>query len=127
MTAAAPSSGSVRASIPDYRAALTSDLKGLRIGVLRHYWEEDQPAPADLVAALDDAIGVFRSLGAVVEDARVRPLKESFDIKVIIAETEIFTIHLKALQERPGDFGWDFLQRALPACLFSASAISGRS
>ncbi|MCX7197057.1 MAG: amidase, partial [Proteobacteria bacterium] len=78
-------SGSVRASIPDYRAALTSDLKGLRIGVLRHYWEEDQPAPADLVAALDDAIGVFRSLGAVVEDARVRPLKESFDIKVIIA------------------------------------------
>lgn len=114
-------SGSVRCSIPDYRAALTSDLKGVRIGVLRHYWEEDQPAPADVVAALDDAIGVLRGLGAIVEDARVRPLKESFDIKVIIAETEIFTIHLKALQERPGDFGWDFLQRALPACLFSAS------
>jgi aspartyl-tRNA(Asn)/glutamyl-tRNA(Gln) amidotransferase subunit A len=113
--------GSIRCDIPDYRAALTSDLKGLRIGVLRHYWEEDQPVSGEVCTALDNALDVLRRLGAEVTDARVRPLKESFDIKVIIAETEIFTIHLQALQSRPGDFGWDFLQRALPACLFSAS------
>jgi len=114
-------SGSISCAIPDYRAALTTDLKGLRIGVLRHYWEEDQPASPEVCSALDTALEVLRGLGAKVETARVRPLKESFDIKVIIAETEIFTIHLQALQQRPGDFGWDFLQRALPACLFSAS------
>ncbi|MBC7779975.1 MAG: amidase [Proteobacteria bacterium] len=117
----AADAGSIRCAIPDYRAALSADLKGLRIGVLRHYWEEDQPASGDVCSALDTALDVLRGLGAQVENTRVRPLKESFDIKVIIAETEIFTIHLQALRERAGDFGWDFLQRALPACLFSAS------
>src|SRR5437870_2854656 len=35
--------GSIEQKVPDYRAALAGDLKGLRIGVLRHYWEEDLP------------------------------------------------------------------------------------
>lgn len=113
--------GSVRVPVPDYAAALVPDLTGLRIGAIRHYGEEDQPASAETLAAFEESLAVLRSLGATVSDARVRPLKESFDIKVIIAETEIYTIHQQALRERPGDFGWDFLQRALPACLFTAS------
>lgn len=117
----AADAGSINRLIPDYRAALTKDLKGLRIGVLRHYWEEDQPANDEVRSAIEEAIVVLRDLGATVEDARMRPLKESFGIKVIIAETEIFSIHQRALRQRPGDFGRDFLQRALPACLFSAN------
>lgn len=113
--------GSVTCKIPDYRAALTEDLKGLRIGVLRHYWEQDQPTTSDVCDAMEGALAVFRQLGATVEEARLRPLTDSFDIKLIIAETEIFAIHLENLQQRPNDFGMDFLQRALPACLFSAS------
>ena len=116
----AADAGSVRCAIPDYRAALCGDLKGVRVGVLRHYHEEDAPAAPETVAALEEALRVFQSLGASVETARIRPLKESFDIKVIIAESEIFAIHRQALVERPGDFGWDFLQRVLPACLFTA-------
>ncbi|MGZ5138713.1 MAG: amidase, partial [Burkholderiales bacterium] len=27
--------------VPDYRAALNEDIRGLRIGVVRHFWEED--------------------------------------------------------------------------------------
>jgi aspartyl-tRNA(Asn)/glutamyl-tRNA(Gln) amidotransferase subunit A len=112
---------SLQYSASDYRSALTGDLKGLRIGVLRHYWEEDQSAPADACSAMEEALAVFRDLGASTEEARLRPLSDSFDVKLIIAETEIFTIHLKNLQTRIEDFGLDFLQRALPACLFSAS------
>ena len=40
--------GSIKRDIPDYRAALRQDLKGLRIGVLRHNWEEDLPASEDV-------------------------------------------------------------------------------
>jgi aspartyl-tRNA(Asn)/glutamyl-tRNA(Gln) amidotransferase subunit A len=36
--------GSLRRPIPRYRDALGPDLRGLRIGVLRHHWEEDIPA-----------------------------------------------------------------------------------
>jgi aspartyl-tRNA(Asn)/glutamyl-tRNA(Gln) amidotransferase subunit A len=113
--------GSIEAAIPDYRAGLAGDIKGLRIGVLRHYWEKDMPAHPDVGRAMNSAIEVFKRLGARVEDAQTRPMQDSFDTKVIIAETEIYSIHYDNLKSRPGDFGRDFLGRVLPACLFQAS------
>jgi aspartyl-tRNA(Asn)/glutamyl-tRNA(Gln) amidotransferase subunit A len=112
--------GSIEQPVPDYSAALGGSIKGLRIGVLRHYWEEDLPAPDVVRRAMEDALSVFRDLGATVSDARARPMGEGFDVKVIIAESEIFSIHHADLMSRPGDFGRDFLGRALPACLFQS-------
>jgi aspartyl-tRNA(Asn)/glutamyl-tRNA(Gln) amidotransferase subunit A len=113
--------GSIKRDIPDYRAALKADLQGLKIGVLRHNWEEDMPASADVRRAMDEAVGVLKSLGAAVEDCQVRSQQQYFDVKVIIAETEIFSIHQPNLITRPGDFGADFRARILPAVLFSAN------
>ena len=113
--------GSIAHEIPDYRAALTGNIRGLRIGVLRHSWEKDLPAHPDLARAMDAAIDAFEKLGARVEDCQTRPMKDSFDTKVVIAESEIYSIHYDNLQSRPGDFGRDFLGRILPACLFQAS------
>jgi aspartyl-tRNA(Asn)/glutamyl-tRNA(Gln) amidotransferase subunit A len=112
--------GSIDHALADYRAALKPGIKGLKIGVLRHYWEQDLPAHDDLKRAMNDAIEVFKKLGAKVEDCHARPMMDSLDVKVIIAESEIFAIHFKDLAERPGDFGRDFLGRILPACLFQA-------
>jgi aspartyl-tRNA(Asn)/glutamyl-tRNA(Gln) amidotransferase subunit A len=89
--------------------------------VLRHYWEEDLPGPEDQRAAMEEAIRVFASLGAKVETARARPVQDGMDVKVIIAESELFAVHYDNLVARPGDFGRDFLGRALPACLFTAA------
>ncbi len=113
--------GSIAHEIPDYRAALTGNIRGLRIGVLRHYWEKDQPAHPDLARAMDAAIDALKQLGARVEDCEARPMQDSFDTKVLIGETEIYSIHYDNLKSRPGDFGRDFLGRILPACLFQAS------
>jgi aspartyl-tRNA(Asn)/glutamyl-tRNA(Gln) amidotransferase subunit A len=70
---------------------------------------------------MEEALRVLKSLGAEVEDCRIRSLQHYFDIKVIIAETEIFSIHQPNLIARPGDFGADFRARALPAVLFTAN------
>ena len=117
----AQDAGSIESKIPDYRGALNGDIKDVRIGALRHYWEEDMPAHPDLKRAMDEAIEVFKKLGARVEDCRTRPMQDSFDTKVIIAESEIYSIHYDNLKSRPGDFGRDFLGRVLPACLFQSS------
>src|SRR5438552_8540219 len=66
--------GSLRRDIPSYREALRDDLRGLRIGVLRHHWEEDIPAAEDVRNAMDAALDVLRRLGATLEECRVRPL-----------------------------------------------------
>ena len=113
--------GSILQRIPNYRSGLRRGVKGLKIGVLRHFWEQDLPAHEDLRAAMDEAIAVFRRLGARVEDCRQRPMMDSLDAKVIIAESELFSIHYNDLVARPGDFGRDFLGRILPACLFQSS------
>jgi len=113
--------GSIECEIPNYRSGLNNGIKNVRIGALRHYWEEDMPAHPDLKRAMNEAIDVFKTLGARVEDCRTRPMQDSFDTKVIIAESEIYSIHYDNLKSRPGDFGRDFLGRVLPACLFQSS------
>lgn len=107
--------------VPNYRAALKGSLRGLRVGVIRHFWEEDLPAHPEARKAMDDALDTLAHLGAHIETTRMRSLQEYYDIKIVIAETEIFCIHRKNLIERPGDFGDDFLRRTLPGCLFQAS------
>jgi aspartyl-tRNA(Asn)/glutamyl-tRNA(Gln) amidotransferase subunit A len=106
--------------VPDYSAALTGDIKGLRIGVLRHLHETDVPLPPVCRAALEDAYGVLRSLGAVLEDAAIRPAQDYTDVKIIIAESEIYAVHEHKLRARASDFGEDFLGRTLGAVLIGA-------
>ncbi len=112
--------GSLHRPIPSYRDALDGDLKGLRIGVLRHHWQDDIPASDDVRTAMDAALDVLRRLGAHLEDCRVRPLASYYDVKIIIAESEIFSVHQKNLIARPKDFGADFRSRVLPSVLFTA-------
>lgn len=112
--------GSVRCAIPDYRAALTPDLRGLRVGVIRHFWEEDLAVGKEAAQAMEHALQVLRDLGAATEDVRMRPLQDYTDVKMTIAETELFAIHQKELIERPGEFGLPFLSGTLAGCLFTS-------
>jgi aspartyl-tRNA(Asn)/glutamyl-tRNA(Gln) amidotransferase subunit A len=107
--------------IPDYRAALTGDIRGLRVGVVRHLYEDDTTVAPEVRAALDAAYDVFHSLGAVLEDVRIRPAADYYAVKITIAESEQYAIHEEELRTRPGDFGADFLGRALPAVLYSGA------
>ncbi len=106
--------------VPDYRAALTGDIRGTRIGVVRHFWEGDLPASDEVRAAMEDATSVLKQLGASISEARMRPLQDYYAVKNIIAEGELFAVHAEHLRSRPGDFGADFLARVAPACLFTA-------
>ncbi len=108
-------------AVPDYRAELTAGVKGLRIGVLRHLYEADVPVPAASKAALDQAYDVLRGLGAVIEDARIRPAADYHAVKITGAESELFAVHEPVLRARLNDFGADFLGRALGALLISGA------
>jgi aspartyl-tRNA(Asn)/glutamyl-tRNA(Gln) amidotransferase subunit A len=113
--------GSIRFDVPDYRAALHRDVRGLRIGVIRHFFEEDLKVSDESVRAFDAALDVLERLGARIDTLRMRPLQDYLDVKATIAETEIFCVHHKELIARPGDFGLHFLAQTLAGCLFDAS------
>jgi len=108
-------------SVPDYRAALTGGIEGLRIGVLRHLYEDDVPIHPEAKAALEAAFDVLRGLGAVLEDARIRPAVDYHAVKITGAESELFSVHEPVLRKRLANFGEDFLGRALGALLISGA------
>jgi aspartyl-tRNA(Asn)/glutamyl-tRNA(Gln) amidotransferase subunit A len=105
----------------DYRASLDGGVRGMRIGVVRHFHETDIDTDPEVVAALEDALAVLRSEGAIIEDVTLRPAKAYSDVKITIAESELFNVHAAVLRSRPGDFGEDFLGRALGAVMISGS------
>jgi len=107
--------------VPDYRAALTGDIKGLRIGVIRHLYEEDTKVAPAVKDALEAAYDVLRSLGAMIEDVRIRPAQDYYDVKIVSAESELYAVHEANLRSRPGDFGEDFLGRSLAAIFVRGS------
>ena len=43
------------------------------------------------------------------------------DVKVTIAESELYNVHEGNLRTRPSDFGSDFLGRSTPACLITGA------
>jgi aspartyl-tRNA(Asn)/glutamyl-tRNA(Gln) amidotransferase subunit A len=108
---------SVRCPEPNFRTALRDDLRGVRIGVVRRFGDEDAAGNDELRAARDEALRVLERLGARLHDVALRPLRDYYDVWTLIEEPETFAIQRKALRERPQDFGAVFLERTLIGCL----------
>ena len=73
-----------------------------------------------IAQALDSAFDVLKRLGATLEVARMRPIQQYYDVKIIMAESELFSVNHHDLIERPQDFGEIFLGRVLGASLFQS-------
>ena len=106
--------------VEDFAKGIDGGVQGLRIGVVRHFWEKDLRVNAGLSGTLEQALEVLRELGARTEDVTMRPLQTYSDVKIVMAETELFSLHLPELIARPGAFGQDFRARSLAACLFTS-------
>ena len=61
------------ASVPpvDYTASLGKGLAGLRVGVVRHFFEKDLLTDPETIAALETSVVALRDLGAIVGDVQL--------------------------------------------------------
>lgn len=103
--------GSAEIAIPDYSAALTGDISGMRVGLVRT-WHAPE-ANGDVIAAVDAAADKLRSLGAIVEEVVLPDIGDYRDCKTLISAYELFAIHKPDLQTRPEMFGAKLRQRVL--------------
>lgn len=79
-------STSMNLPVPDYRAALTGDVRGLRIGVPKEYFIEGmEPGVAEVVRA---AIARLESQGAVIREISLPNTALSLSVYYIIAPAE---------------------------------------
>ena len=74
--------------VPDYRAALAGEVKGLRIGLIRHFYETDNSANEVTRQGIADAVKVFEGLGCRVRELRLSPLADwaACGIMIMLAE-----------------------------------------
>jgi aspartyl-tRNA(Asn)/glutamyl-tRNA(Gln) amidotransferase subunit A len=110
--------GSIDEPVPDYSAALTGSVAGLRIGLVTNWYRDD--ATPEVTAAVDAAIMVLKNLGARVEEIKLSPLANYIDAKTTISLSELYAIHEKDLKERPEDFGYLLRTRVMAGGLIRA-------
>jgi aspartyl-tRNA(Asn)/glutamyl-tRNA(Gln) amidotransferase subunit A len=78
-------STSVDAPVPDYAAALGKPLKGLKIGILREFFEGLEARNAALI---HDALKVYKDLGAQVVEISLPHLPASVPTYYVVAPAE---------------------------------------
>jgi aspartyl-tRNA(Asn)/glutamyl-tRNA(Gln) amidotransferase subunit A len=89
--------------VPDYTAALTGDIRGMRLGIPRNYFTEDvQPEIADAVAK---AIKRMEALGATAVPVEITDLDGVLDCMLAIAMSEAAVYHQSSLRATPDLFG----------------------
>ena len=105
---------------PDVLGGIGDGVKGLRVGVVRHFHETDLPVSAAMQGAIDAAVAALRAGGAEIGEATLPPLQDFNAAGWIILANEAFAIHEPWLRTRYRDYG-EFLRERLAV----AATISG--
>jgi aspartyl-tRNA(Asn)/glutamyl-tRNA(Gln) amidotransferase subunit A len=110
---------SVDRPVPDFTGELGKGVKGLRIGVVRHFFEQDHRASDATRTAIDAAMDFFRKEGAEVRDITLSPAADYHAVGYLIMVTEAFTLHGPWMRERFMDYGELFRDRVSLAATVS--------
>ena len=96
------------------------DIRGLRVGFVRHFHERDMPADEEVGAALERVAEVMASAGAAVVDVVLPPLGQFSAVNRTILQAEAWVVHARWLRTRPQDYARLTRQRLLCGAFLTA-------
>jgi aspartyl-tRNA(Asn)/glutamyl-tRNA(Gln) amidotransferase subunit A len=97
------------APVPDYMAAATTSLKGIKIGVPTAFYVDD--LDPEVARALDDTIAVLKREGADIVKVELPDQRQLTAASQLVLEVEAAAFHKRWLIERPQDYGPQVLMR----------------
>ena len=113
------------ASVPgpamSYASGLDAPLKGVRIGLLRRFYEHDVPGSPEILQMMTRAAATFRNLGCRVEEASLPSVQEYNAVGRVIISAEAYALHEATLKARLSDFSRVFRVRVLAGALIRAA------
>ena len=112
---------SARVDVPDFTAGIDKGVKGMTIGVIRHFHEKDDTCTPEMAKSIEDAVAVLKDLGAEIREIQVDPLQVYAACNRTILVSEAYAIHEKWLQERPEDYGDRGRERILAGAFIRAA------
>ena len=105
--------------VPDYMAATTGSLKGLKIGVPTAFYVDD--LDSEVARVLDETIATLKKEGAEIVKVELPDQRQLTAACQIVLATEAAAFHKRWMIERPQDYGAQVLMR-----LQNGLAIPGR-
>lgn len=110
---------STRRRPPDFCADLGRGLKGLRLGVVSHFHERDNPASPAVRTAINGAADFFRAEGATVTEVVLPSLQAFNAVAHVMILVEACAVHQAELRTRYNDYGTLLRGRLVPGALIS--------
>ena len=108
--------------VPDFSADLNKGMKGIRVGVVRHFFESDHPVSPATLKGISHALEVYEHLGAEIRDVTLSPMMEYHAAGSIILTAEAYAVHEPWLKTRFNDYGELFRDRIALGGFISAAA-----
>lgn len=109
----------VACGAPNFTAEIGESVKGLRVGVVRHFYEADNPISAAARDKIESCLLVMTELGAKITDLSLSPLNEYNACGNIILFTEAFAIHRPGFRDHFYSYGELFRDRIVLGALIS--------
>jgi aspartyl-tRNA(Asn)/glutamyl-tRNA(Gln) amidotransferase subunit A len=97
------------APVPDYMAATTTSLKGIKIGVPSGFYVDD--LDPEVARILDDTIAVLKREGADIVKVELPDQRQLTAASQLVLAVEAAAFHKRWLIERPQDYGPQVLMR----------------
>ena len=88
--------------VPDYLAALTGDVKGLRVGLLRDFFLSS--ATAEVRAAVETAARALQGAGALVDEVALPKVAHVAAASYAVVASEALAYHTSWLATRAGEY-----------------------
>ena len=88
-----------------HAAQLGRDIRGIRVGLLRHFYTRDNQADPEVAEAIEAFARQLAGLGAELREVATAPLAEYAACNRTILVSEAFAVHEKWMRERPQDYG----------------------
>jgi aspartyl-tRNA(Asn)/glutamyl-tRNA(Gln) amidotransferase subunit A len=95
--------------VPEYAAALTGVVKGVRIGVLRSFFLESSGVAQQ--RAVEEVLRTLQGLGAVTEDVKLETVNLVDAASTAVIATEAYAYHEEWIKKRPADYAADVRER----------------
>jgi aspartyl-tRNA(Asn)/glutamyl-tRNA(Gln) amidotransferase subunit A len=113
---------SANVPVPDFQADLRRGIKGLRVGVPRAGWfDENLGVDGQTETVFNQALQALKNLGATIIDIDGKPFSTARLANQTILVCEAYAYHEKTYQETPMKFGSTVKRRMLEGAFLSAA------
>ena len=93
--------GSADVPLPDFTAGIGTSLQGVRVGVVRHFFETDLLTDPEMIVMLETSLTALRDMGCIVRDVSLAKSQTYNDVASLISRSKSYAVHQHWLRTTP--------------------------